>query len=288
MPDYKKKYEKYKDKYRRLKKRLQNDRNNMFQPIRPQPIYSPNSSPVLINSFSYPSSVLIRPPSPVLIRQPSPVLISSPSSVFVRPLSPVLIRPSSPVLFNALQPSISVSDEKKPYILLATLSDMFKFTFSETIKLLKKIYFPDFFIKEDRYEPHILLANELRLTVNDVNKINQILSEFISFNDPTLHPVKFINIGFFDNFQQITIYASIESSKLSEINNYLRENIINIKLFNEENKLTIPLLYLKSNIDNKSKIINDVMEDAKNMLKRNGINEGDYISFKSILLTASN
>ena len=67
--------------------------------------------------------------------------------------------------------------------------------------------------------------------------------------------------------------------------NYLKENIINIKLFSKENKLYIPLLYLKSNIENKSKIIDDVMEDAKNMLKRNDMIEGDYISFKSIYLT---
>lgn len=275
MPDYKKKYEKYKDKYRRLKKRLQNDRNNMFQPIRPQPILYPfGSSPVLLNSLNQPATDLFRPsspPSPFLVRQSFPVLVRAPSPVLVRAPSPILVRSSLP--------------EKKQYFLFASLSDIYKFKFSETIKLLRKIYFPDFFIKEDINVPRILLTKELRITDNDVNEINQILREFISFNDPTIHPVKFTNIGFHDNFKQIVIYASIESSKLSEIYNYLKENIINIKLFNEENKLNIPLLYLKSNIENKSKIISDVMEDAKNMLKRNGINEGDYISFKSINLT---
>jgi hypothetical protein len=281
MTDYKKKYEKYKDKYRRLKKRLQNDRNNMFQPIRPQPILYPfGSTPVLLNSLSNPSIDLVRPP--VLVRQPFPVLARPPSPILVRPPFPILVREPSPVLVRAPSPLLP---EKKQYFLFATLSDVYKSKFSETIKLLKKIYFPDFFIKEDIYEPHILLTKELRITDNDVNEINQILREFISFNDPTIHPVKFTNIGFHDNFEKIVIYASIESSKLSEIYNYLKENIINIKLFNEENKLNIPLLYLKSNIENKSKIISDVMEDAKNMLKRNGINEGDYISFKSINLT---
>ena len=265
MTDYKTKYEKYKDKYRRLKKRLQNNRSNMFQPIRPQPISYPfGSSPVLLNSFSQPS-ILVRPPSPVLIRAPYPVLIRQPS--------PILIRQPSPI------------SEKKLHLLLANLTDINKFKFSETIKLLKKIYFPEFFIKEYNYEPHIILDNELHITNEDANKINQIITEFISFNDPIIHPVKFTNIGFHDNFEQIIIYASIESSKLSEMYNYLKENIINIKLFNKENKLYIPLLYLKSNIENKSKIIDDVMEDAKNMLKRNDMIEGDYISFKSIYLT---
>jgi hypothetical protein len=281
MTDYKKKYEKYKDKYRRLKKRLQNNRNNMFQPIRPQPISYPfGPSPVLLNSLNQPS-ILVRPPSPVLISSPSPVFIRPPSPVLISSPSPVLIRSSLPVLLRQSSPI----SEKKTYLLLASLTDIYKFKFSETIKLLKKIYFPDFFIKEYSYEPHIILANELRITNEDANKINQIITEFISFNDPTLHPVKFTNIGFIDNFEHIIIYASVESSKLLEIYNYLRENIINIKLFNEENKLNIPLIYLKSNIDNKSKIINDVMDDAKNMLKRNGIVEGDYISFKSIHLT---
>ena len=290
MPDYKKKYEKYKDKYRRLKKRLQNDRNNMFQPIRPQPILlnSPGQMPVVINS--------LRPSSPVLFNEPSPILFRPPSPLIFRPPSPVLYRVPSPILFRT--PFFSSSGptpiERKQYLVFAIPSDSFKINFSRAIDLLKKIYSPDYLLKENVVEPHITLAYGPRITsseelqYNDSTKINQILGGFINKYNGTLPTVKFNNIGFFDNPEQIVIYAAIESSILSEMYTYLKDNVPDIKLINEENKITgqlhVTLLYLKPNILNKTNIIKDAMEDAKNMLAKNSINFGDNIPIKSIQL----
>ena len=284
MPDFKKKYKEYKRKYKDLKRKLATENYSnpyQFQPIMPSP-----RQPSPRQSFP----VLFRQSPPVLFRQSPPVQILSPMPVPIRPVlisSP--IRSPSPI-FSPLIRIVPTISEKRNYLVVATLNDIFKFKFTETIKLLKKIYFPEYYLKEASFEPHITLANGPRiisseeLQYNDSDRINQILGGFINRYRGTVSTSRFININFSDKPEQIEIYASIESPILSEMNTYLRENVPEIKLLTEENKLNITLLYLKPNIENKSRIIMDAIEDAKNMLKRNGINEGDYISIQSIQL----
>jgi len=264
MTDFKKKYKEYKKKYRELKRKtLASNYQNPyeFQPIRPSP-------------------VLFRQPYPVPVQVSVPVSIPVP---IMRPSVLIGPRPPSPILFNNPIRVVPIISEKTNYLVVATLNDIYKFRFTKAIKLLRDIYFSEYYLKENTFEPKIILAYIPRITSYDADKINQILGGFINRYREVDLIGKFININFSNkNPERIEIYASIEFSILSEINVYLRENVPEIKLFTEENKLNITLLYLKPNIE--YKIITNAIENAKNMLTINSINEGDYIPIQSIQL----
>ena len=286
--DYQKKYNLYKKKYKELKQRVRNMRDNsMSGPI--SPVFYGQPNPVFVRS---PSPVFMRSPSPVFVRSPSPVFVRSPSPFFVRspsPFSPVLVRsPSPPILFG--RPPIIINSSIK-YSVIALLPQDVINNLNRVVTELKTAW--SSYLLDHRFEPYITLSSGLPISEPEQLKLgsNRLFGNFINkYNSQSLPVVNISNIELLKNSDKIAVRISIDSDVLSDMSKYIKDNIINnseIDLFG--NKLYITLLYLDPRkIDLKPEIERAISLLSVNTLEKYILKPDVMIDSIQLLSTSSN
>jgi hypothetical protein len=285
MIDYQKKYNIYKKKYKELKQRVRNMRENSISgPI--SPVFYGQPNPFLVRSPSPFSPVLVRSPSPfspVLVRSPSPVLVRSPS-----PFSPVLVRSPSPPIFLG-GPRIITAPIK--YSVIALLPQDVIINLNRVVTELKTLWRSN--ILDHRFEPYITLSSGLRRTEPDplIFGRDALLNNFTTkFNSTSLPIINISNIELFRSSDKIAVRISIDSYILSEMSNYVKDYIINnseVDLF--DNKLYITLLYLDPRkIDLRPEVESAIKLICDRTLRKYSLNTDIMIDSVQILSTFTN
>ena len=238
--DYQKKYNLYKKKYKELKQRVRNMRDNsMSGPI--SPVFYGQPNPFLIRS---PSPVFVRSPSPVIMRSPSPVIMRSPSPVFIRSPSPVFIRSPSPPILNG-RPPIFINSSIK-YSVIALLPQDVINNLNRVVTELKTVW--SSYLLDHRFEPYIKLSSGLPISEPEQLMLgsNRLFGNFINkYNSQSLPVVNISNVELIKTSDKIAVRIVIDSYVLSDMSKYIKDNIINnseIDLYG--NKFYITLLYL--------------------------------------------
>jgi hypothetical protein len=282
MIDYQKKYNIYKKKYKELKQRVRNMRENSISgPI--SPVFYGQPNPFLVRSPSPFSPVLVRSPSPF-----SPVLVRSPSPVLVRSPSPVLVRSPSPPIFLG-GPRIITAPIK--YSVIALLPQDVIINLNKVVTELKTLW--KSYILVHRFEPYITLSSGLRKTEPEpfIFGRDTLLNNFTNkFNSTSLPIINISNIELFRSSDKIAVRISIDSYILSEMSNYVKDYIINnseVDLF--DNKLYITLLYLDPRkIDLRPEVESAIKLLCDNKLRKYILNTNVMIDSVQILSTFTN
>jgi hypothetical protein len=281
MIDYQKKYNLYKKKYKELKQRVRNMRENSNSgPISPVFVRSP--SPVL---YGQPSPVFVRSPSPVFVRSPSPVFVRSPSPVF----SPVIVRsPSPPILLG--RPPIIISSSIK-YSVIALLPQEITNNLNRVVTELKTVWGSN--LLEHRFEPYITLSSGLPISEPEqlILGRNRLLGNFINkYNSVSLPIINISNIELVKNSDKIAVRISIDSFILSDMSRYIKDNILNNSVVDlYDNKLYITLLYLDPRkIDLKPEVESAIKLLCVHTLRKYILNTDIMIESIQLLSTFSN
>ncbi len=290
--DYQKKYNLYKKKYKELKQRVRNMReNSISDPI--SPVFYGQPNPFLIRS---PSPVLIRSPSPVFVRSPSPVFVRSPSPfspVFVRSpspiFSPVLVRSPSPPILNG-RPPIFINSSIK-YSVIALLPQDVINNLNRVVTELKTVW--SSYLLDHRFEPYIKLSSGLPFSEPEQLMLgsNRLFENFINkYNSQSLPVVNISNVELIKTSDKIAVRIVIDSYVLSDMSRYIKDNIINnseIDLYG--NKLYITLLYLDPRkIDLRPEVESAISLLSVHTLKKYFLNTNIMIDSIQLLSLSSN